>query len=161
MFEGIRGALAAWREVLHISEWSGLSIGALAGLGALFYFVPLARKLAVVIAINVLIAWACLIHGDQVGRADLQKQWDEARVEAAKEQADRDSKVALELDQKYRPKLAELQKQSDDRKKQVDDYESKILSLWTAGASGPAKTAKPAADHCLLGAAALRLRQRQ
>jgi PUCC protein len=47
MFEGLQAIVAAWRAVAHISEWIGLSVGALAGLGALVYFDPPARKAAI------------------------------------------------------------------------------------------------------------------
>jgi len=82
MYDGLRNILAAWREILHISAWTGLSLGALAGLAALFYFVPLARKLAVAGAITVLVGWFGLIHGDAVGRADVQMQWNDAKAAA-------------------------------------------------------------------------------
>lgn len=61
---------SVWHSVVFVSEWTGLSVGALAGLAALFYFVPLARKLAIQGAILVVVAWACLMHGHLVGVSD-------------------------------------------------------------------------------------------
>lgn len=149
MFELVSNAFGAWREILHVSEWTGLSVGALAGLGALFYFVPLARKLAIAAAVTVLVGWGGMIHGDAVGRADLQKQWDAAKAAATAAQNARDAEVEKELEQKYQPKLADLQKQSDERKARSDTYERQIINLL-------AKT--PPAAGCLLGAAASRVR---
>ena len=149
MFEGLQDIAAAWRTIAHLSEWTGLSVGALAGLAALAYFVPLARRIAIAAGLSVAIAWAALMHGDAVGRADVQKQWDDAKAAAVKAEAERDAAVERELEQKYQPALADLQKQSDDHKAKADSYESKIAAL--------AKRA-PASGHCLLGAAADRLR---
>jgi hypothetical protein len=134
---------SAWREVLHLSEWTGL--------GALVYFVPLARKLAIAGAVLVLVGWAGLVHGDAVGRADLQKQWDDSKAAAAVAQKARDADVARELEQKYQPQLEALQKQSAERKSRSDAYESKILALLAKS---------PGATSCQLGAAAVRVHGR-
>lgn len=152
MFEGISTAVAAWREILHISEWTGLSLGALAGLGALFYFVPLARKLAVAAAITVVVGWGGLIHGEATGRADLQKQWDQAKATAEKAQAERDAGVDEQLKSKYGPQLLALQKQASDNKERADAYESKMVGLLAKSPAGPG---------CQLGAAADRVRGRR
>jgi hypothetical protein len=152
MFEWLQSALAAWRTIVHISEWSGLSIGALAAGAALVYLVPPARKLVIIGAITVLVGWVCLIHGDKVGRADLQKQWDDAKAAAEQAQTERDATIERDLETKYQPQLAELQKQSDERKAKADSYEKKIALL----AKNPKSTAAPG---CELGAAAVRVRR--
>ena len=150
MFEAVTAAVAAWREVLHVSEWTGLSIGALAGLGALIWFVPLARRLAIAGIVLVLVAWASLVHGDAVGRADLQQQWDAARAAAEAAQVARDAAIEQRLAQTYQPQLAELQQQADERTARGDAYEHKILELLAAD---------PAVATCQLGAAANRVRR--
>lgn len=156
MFEGIREGLSAWREIVHVSEWTGLSLGALAGLGALIYFVPLARKLAIAAAITVLVGWACLIHGDATGRADVEAQWADARKAAIAAEADRDAMAELKLEAKYQPQLIDLQKQSDARKARSDSYERQIMALLAKSPAGKG----PSPNSCLLGVAADRLRRK-
>jgi hypothetical protein len=156
MYDGLRNILAAWREILHISAWTGLSLGALAGLAALFYFVPLARKLAVAGAITVLVGWFGLIHGDAVGRADVQMQWNDAKAAALKAQTERDDQVEQSLKAKYEPKLAELQQQSDAHKARGDSYEQKLQHLAAQKRPSPA-----AGASCQLGAAADRVPKRK
>jgi len=112
MFEGLQDIAAAWRTILHVSEWSGLSIGALAAGALLIYLVPASRKLVILGAILVLVGWICLIHGDRVGRADVHAEWDAAKAAAAAAQAKRDADIGQELEAKYQPKLADLQKQA-------------------------------------------------
>lgn len=147
---------ASYREILRVSEWTGLSIGLLAGLAALFWFVPLARKIAVLIAINVLIAWFCLMHGDAVGRADVSAQWNDARAAALKAQTERDDQVEQSLKATYEPKLAELQAQSDAHKARGDSYEQKLQAIAAQKHPSPA-----AAAGCQLGAAADRMPKRK
>jgi hypothetical protein len=149
MLETIGAGLAAWRQLLHLSEWTGLSLGALAGLGALAWYVAPMRKLAIVGGLAVAAGWAGLVHGDAVGRADLQKQWDAAKLAAAAAARQRDAAAAQDLEAKYQPIIAGLQQQADDRDNQVKDYERKMLELLAA---------TPASGSCRLGAAALRLR---
>lgn len=153
MFEALQSALAVWRTVLHISEWSGLSIGALAGGAALVYYVPLARKFVVRGAVVVVVGWVCLIHGDRTGRVDLQAQWDAAKAAAEHAQQMRDAGIAFDLQRQYQPQLEALQQQSDERKARADAYEQKIVALL-------AKPPQPgaAADRCQLGVAAVRMR---
>ena len=139
-------AFAAWRTLAHLSAWSGLSIGALVGLGLLAWYVAPVRRLAITGALVVVALWIGLLHGDAVGRADLQTQWNAARLAAAAAAAKRDADAQAELDARYQPMIADLQSQADDRKQQVDDYERKMLSMVAAGS-------------CELGVDALRLRR--
>jgi hypothetical protein len=96
MFDGIKAVAAAWREVLHISEWSGLSAGALVGLGFLVYLVPLARQFAGVAALFIVTGWGALIYGDHIGRADLQAQWNAEKAQREKMATDADRKAAAD-----------------------------------------------------------------
>src|SRR5580704_8003828 len=98
MFEGLQDLAAAWRTVAHISEWTGLSIGALAAGAALFYFVPLARKAVVIGGVVVVVGFLGTIHGDRVGRADLQAQWDDARAKAVEAEKKRDADIERTLE---------------------------------------------------------------
>lgn len=146
MFEAGSVAFQAWREVLHVSEWTGLSVGMLAGLGALAWFVPPARTLAIAAGAAIAIAYGGLVIGNHTGRADVHAEWDAAneRAKAAAAVEDADAKAAL--DAKY------LQTQNDsaayaaDLQAQVRDYESKMVGMAAAGA-------------CQLGDPPLRLRQ--
>lgn len=152
MFEALQTAAAGWRTFVHVSEWSGLSIGALVAGAALVWFVPPARKLVVLGSILVLVGWLCLVHGDRVGRADVHAQWHDARKAAIAAEKERDAMAEQKLDQKYRPQLADLQKQSDARKARADNYERKMVALLAKN---------PAAPRCELGGAAERVpRQR-
>lgn len=145
MFEGIGLAFQAWREVLHVSEWTGLSVGVLAGLGAAAWFLPPVRSLAIRGAIVVAVAYGALLYGNHTGRDDVLKEWDAAntRAAAAKDAADADAQKGL--DAKYLPVIAALQKQADDRNAQANVNDGKIVGAM-AGA-------------CQLGSAPLRLRK--
>jgi hypothetical protein len=156
MFEALQTAGAAWRTIAHISEWSGLSIGALAVAGVVFFYVPLARKFMIAAAVTIVVGWLCLIHGDRVGRADVEAQWADARKAAIAAEQERDTMAEQKLAAKYGPQLAALQKQAAERKTWSDDYERQILALRAkAGAAG-----KPAAARCELGDRALRVRRK-
>jgi hypothetical protein len=109
----LEAAAGAWREILHLSEWSGLSLGALAGLAALFYFAPVGRGLLLAAGVTVAVGWGAGTMMYAQGAADKQKQWDAARAAALEEQVERDTRVERELEQKYQPKLKALQEQAD------------------------------------------------
>lgn len=144
MFEGIGLALQAWREVLHVSEWTGLSVGVLAGLGALAWFFPPARTLAISAGIAVAVGYGGLIWGNHTGRDDVLREWDAANARAAAAAASDDTDAQKALDAKYLPIIAALQKQADDRNAQANVNDGKIVGAM-AGA-------------CQLGSAPLRLR---
>lgn len=148
MFERLHEVASAWREILHVSEWTGLSVGALAGLAALFYFVPIARKLAVLLAINVLIAYICLLAGNAVGTGDTKKEWQAERDAAAAAQQKREADIAHQLEDTYQPQLAELKQLSDARKEKADAYERQISDL--------SKKSPAVRSACELGDAARR-----
>lgn len=126
MFE----ALAAWREVGHLAEYTGLSIGALIGLGFLFFYVPGVRLFVAAAAIAVVAGGLGLVHGESVGHrdgtAEIEAQWADARKAAIQANAERDVMVEENLEQKYQPKLAELQQQAAADKARADDYEQKL-----------------------------------
>lgn len=145
-------AFAAWRTVLHVSEWTGLSVGALAVIGLLVYLDPRLLKPAIAAAILVAVALGGVLYGDRTGRADVTAQWNDAKAAAEAAQAKRDADIGRELEQKYQPQLAELQQQADERKTRADAYERQILKLLS---NNPA-----ARSACELGAAARRLRRR-
>lgn len=84
MFDLLRDIGAAWHTIEFVSMWSGLSMGALAGLGALFYFFPLLRKIVIYQAVIVIVAWSCLMHGHIRGAAD-----EDDRLKTISEQEDK------------------------------------------------------------------------
>lgn len=148
MLEGIGLAFQAWREVLHVSEWTGLSVGVLAGLGALAWFVPPARTLAIGAGVAVALGYGGLMYGNHTGRADVQLEWDAANARAKAAAATEDADAQKTLDAKYQPIIAALQKQADDLKRRADrngNDDSKVVGAM-AGA-------------CQLGSAPLRLRK--
>jgi hypothetical protein len=148
MLESMLTAAAVWREVLHISEWTGLSIGVVVALAGLVYLDPRLLKPALIAAGIIAIAYGCVMYGDHVGRADVQAQWAAERAAAVKAGEARDRLAELELDQKYAPQLAALAKQAQDNKDQADAYERKLAAL------------SPAGSACQLGDAAQRVRHR-
>ena len=147
MFEWIESAGAAWRTIVHISEWSGLSIGALAAGAALLYFFPQARKLVIAGAVLVLVGFVCVIHGDRVGRADVEAQWADARKAAIAAEQERKIMIEQQLERQYKPQLAGLQQQSNERKAKADANEKKLAIRSKGHARGT----------CELGAAADRV----
>jgi hypothetical protein len=152
--------VSAWRDVAHVVGWSGLSLGAAGGLGALAWYVAPLRRLAIVGAVAVAAGYGGTIHGNTVGlaegRVEVQAKWDKAKEAAEAAQALRDTRIAFDLKQTYQPKLDALASESAERKARADTYERKLLALL-------AKGGKPviAADRCELGAAAVRVRPRQ
>lgn len=137
---------AAWREAVHVSEWTGLSVGALGALGAAAWFLPPLRSLAIKAAIGIGIGYGALIYGNHTGRADVLAQWDAAKIKAAAESKTADAGAQKALDAQYQPIIDALQKQADDLRAQGNGDDSKIVGAM-AGA-------------CQLGAAPLRLRKR-
>ncbi|MGY3393423.1 hypothetical protein ACVWW6_006014 [Bradyrhizobium sp. USDA 3311] len=157
MFEGIAEFLSAWRTVVHVSEWTGLFVGALAVLGLLVYLDPRLLRPAARGLIAVGIGYAGLLVGDHIGRADVNAQWAAAREAAIAQQKQRDSDVERELEDKYAPRLAELQHQAADNKRKADGYEQKLLAAMAKDASRKPGTL----GGCELGAAADRVPKRK
>lgn len=144
----------AWvRGILHVTEWSGLSIGATAALAALAWYVPLLRKVAIEAAFAVGIGYVALMHGNAVGRADVQAQWDAAKAAAKKARADRDAEIQRDMDARYKPIVAGLEKRAAEFKDRADTYERTILPKLAKS-----QRSNKAASGCELGADALRLR---
>jgi hypothetical protein len=148
MYEGLQDIASAWRTIVHVSEWSGLSIGALAAGAGLVYLRPALLKPVIAAGVVVGLCWICVIHGDRVGRADVEAQWADARKAAIETEAERKIMIEQQVDLRYQPMLAELKQQSDERKARADANERK-LAVLSKGA--------PARNACELGAAADRV----
>jgi len=103
---------SAWADLLHVLAWSGLSLGALAGLALLVYLVPTMLKPAIGIAVAVVLAYACIMHGnmvgDKAGRAAVQAEWDAARKAEIAASQERDAMTEQQLEAKYAPQLLQL-----------------------------------------------------
>jgi hypothetical protein len=101
--------IGVWHQVAAVSAWTGLSLGALAGLAALAYFVPFVRRLAIAAAITVVCSYIAMIHGNVTGladgRAEVQVKWDAEKAAEAAARAAEKERQATE---------AELQKSRDD-----------------------------------------------
>lgn len=160
MFEFFEDIAAAWRTIVHVSEWSGLSIGLLILLILAFLYVPKLRKGALIGAPIVALCWLCLIHGDRVGRADVEAQWADARQAAIEADRDRDSMIEDKLEGTYGPELQRLAKLAADNKARANDVESKNAKL-AAKTAGRGKAGDQAGGACNLGAVAARLRGSQ
>ena len=152
MFEAISAALSAWRTVLHISEWTGLSVGALAVLAGLVYLDPRLLKPAITAAIAIAGFYGGVVYGDRTGRADVEAQWADARQAAIAAAAERDAMTEQQLAVTYTPQLATLESQARDNKERADAYERQILTLLADGSKG--------GPACELGAAADRVRDK-
>lgn len=98
--------LGIWTEVLRVGAWTGLSVGAVAGLGALAFYVPAVRGPAIGLAIAIGCFYGGELHGNSVGRADVKAQWDAADAQAAAEREERDASIAKEIEAKYAPQIA-------------------------------------------------------
>lgn len=83
-------------------------------------------------------------RGDQVDDR-WQAKWDAAKATAEKARKERDASIAEELDETYRPAIADLQALNLKLQKQVKDYAK--------------RKPIPAGGSCRLGADALRMRQ--
>jgi len=146
-FEALQDLASAWRTILHVSEWSGLSVGALAAGAGLVYLRPALLKPVIAGAVVVVLVLIGVIHGDRVGRADVEAQWADARKAAIAADQERDALIEQQLEAKYKPQLAALQKQADERKARGEANERKTIASVSTGQPG----------RCLLGAAANRV----
>jgi len=146
--------IGMWHQVAAISAWTGLSIGMLAGLALLVWLDPRLLRLAIFGAILVAVGYFAEIHGNAVGLADgkaeVQAQWDQAKIDAEKQRVARDAEIAREIEAKYQPLIGDRTAVAD-LQQQVSDYEKQLLAQKMAGAGGT----------CRLGADALRLRRRK
>src|SRR5262245_19829035 len=125
MFEIAASVLSAWRTILHVSEWTGLSVGALAGLAFLAWPSPAARTFAIRAALVIAAAYGGTTYGNHVGRADVMAQWEAAKAAAEQARKERDAAIAAELEQKYAPVITALQRDSDARQQLVETYAKK------------------------------------
>lgn len=164
MFEILKDVAAAWRTIVHVSEWSGLSIGLLVVIVVLVYCVPSLRKAALIGAGVVFLGWLCVIHGDRVGRADVEAQWADARKAAIAADQDRDLLNELNLRSEYGSQLTTLERRAVDNKKRAEDAEHTSLGLLAKVAALRKSGGKPggqAGGACKLGIASDRLRRPQ
>jgi hypothetical protein len=161
MFEALR----AWREVGHLAEYLGLSVGMLAGMVALFLYVPLVRKLAIVGAIAAVALGIGLVRGEIVGhrdgKAEVQGQWDDARKAAIAADEERDRLIEQQLEAQYQPRLGELQAQAAAEKARADGYEAKGAVAKGHSAAAAACELGDAADRVPVPRPAPRLRSRR
>jgi hypothetical protein len=110
---------AFMREIAHISELTGLSVGALALLAAIVYFVPTLRTMAIHIAVVVLAAYFSGLYWYGVGNADNQAKWDAANKVAAAQAAAHDQAIGAEIEATFGSVPAALQAQLAGFNKQV------------------------------------------
>jgi hypothetical protein len=166
MFEGASAILATWRGILHVSEWTGLSAGAIAALAALVYLRPALLKPAIVAAAAVALTYGGVLYGHRAGRAEVKAEWDAARAAAGAAATKRDSDIRAELEKAYGPQLEALRRlsaanaeradtaaaEAQGYKTRAEGYEQKLLGHFSKRA--------PPAGACELGAAAERVPKR-
>ena len=143
MFEFVGVILQAWREIAHIAEWTGLSIGTLVALGFLAYLDPDLRKLAIRGALLAGAAYCLGIFAYHVGSADKQAEWNAANVQAAQNARSRDAAADKATEAVYGPIIAARDQMIAELNSKVRDYETKLSH---------------GSDKCPLGTEPLRLR---
>jgi hypothetical protein len=154
MFEFFGGIFAAWREVAHISEWTGLSLGVLAAIALLVYLNPTLLKPAIGIGVAVIVGYCTLIFGYHQGASDIRGQWNAANVQAAKAAVQRDADAQKQAEAVYKPiiaareqMIAELDQEVDDYGAQLDKADPCVLgdsSLWVRNGTAAAPHRAPA-----------------
>jgi hypothetical protein len=104
MFDWVFDITEAWRQVLRVSEFTGISAGMLALLAFVVYSFPLLRSFAIRCAVVIVVAYVAIIWGDYLGALDKQAQWDAANARVAEEIAKRDADAAksASVDEKER-----------------------------------------------------------
>lgn len=98
MFEALSGIASAWREIVHVGELTGLSVGMVAGLAALAYFDPTLRKFAIRTAIVLILGYWAMLYAYHMGSADKQAEWKAANAAEAQREASRDKKAPQAAD---------------------------------------------------------------
>lgn len=142
MFEFIGVIFRAWREIADVAAFTGLSVGALVGLGFLAYLDPTLRKAAIRLGILVILGYGILMYGMHTGASNVRAEWKAANIQAAKDAKARDSGTDKEIAAKYGPIIANQDKTIAALKQKVSDYERTI----------------PLHSTCPLGPGPLRLR---
>jgi hypothetical protein len=142
MFEMLSGLGDIWREIAHISELTGISVGVLVALAVLAYLDPTARAFAIRAAVLVSVAYASGLYENHVGRVDERAVWVAANAKIAKEAEARDTDAAKAAEAKYGPVIAARDRTIINLRQQVQNYARSIKS----------------APACPIGAPALRLR---
>jgi hypothetical protein len=94
MFDWVTDVTEAWRQVLRVSEFTGISAGMLALLAFVVYSFPLLRSFAIRSAVVIVVAYVAIVCGDYLGALDKQAQWDAANVKRAAEEKERDDNAA-------------------------------------------------------------------
>ena len=143
MFNFLSTAFAAWHEVAHISEWTGLSLGVLAALAGLVYLDSALLKPAIGLAVAIVIGYCTLIYGYHQGASDIRGQWTAANTQAAKAAQQRDVDAQKAAEAQYGPIIEAREKMIAELDDEVDDYDQQLAK---------------ANDPCLLGGDPLWLR---
>lgn len=116
MIEGLQAIGAAWSSILHIAEWSGLSLGALAAIAVVVYLEPRLLKPAIIAVIAIALVYGGTIYGDVTGRADedaklkiISAEADARAAQAASEdEASRVSAIEQKAKEQHDQDLAEI-----------------------------------------------------
>jgi hypothetical protein len=143
MLETLRGIAQAWREILHVSELTGLSVGALGVIAFVVWFDPDVRKLAIRFAVLVVYSYLVALFFLHLGAGDVRAEWANDNLRAAGESEARDVGADKTLATDFDPQIQANRKQADS-----DDHQ--ILADLSA----------VAATNCELGPRPLRLRNR-
>lgn len=141
---------STWRWLEQISAMTGLSAAALAGRAAAAYFgwaISWVRNAVIIGAILVVTNYGTGLYEYHAGRADVQADWDAAKVAGETARKARDADIAKSIEDKYKPLILEQQQQVGTLDAQVRDYEKQMLAQLAAGGG-----------RCELGDDALRLR---
>jgi hypothetical protein len=83
-----------WREIAHVSELTGLSIGVLCVLAAVVWFDPDARKFAIRLGLFVIVGYVLAMASYGLGARDVRAEWNVANARAAADAKQRDTSAA-------------------------------------------------------------------
>lgn len=113
MLEVLSGIASAWREILHVGELTGLSVGMIGGLGFLAWFDPTLRKFAIRTTIVLILGYWAMLYAYHMGTADKQAEWKAANAAEAQREASRDKQAPQVADAETELKVLREQMNRD------------------------------------------------
>lgn len=126
MFEVLSGIASAWREIVHVAELTGLSVGAVLGLAALAYFDPAIRKFAIRAAIVLIAGYWAMLYAYHMGSTDKLAEWKAANATEHQREVSRDQRA---------PQAADADTELNALRDQIKKDQEQIHALHDADAA--------------------------